>query len=111
MSAITKGTAHVFGVDGKAGITVSSYSVSEKPGVDEVVLDEQGRTIAMHMDDMTKELSLEGFVPVGGSYEPAIGDTLTYRSVSWIIKEVERRGEAKGFTKLSLKGVKYEQIA
>lgn len=110
MAAITKGQAHVFGVDSYSGITVTSYSISTKPGVDEVVMDEQGRTIAVHMDDITKELSLEGFIPTGGGSEPDIGDQLTYRSTSWIVKEYERRGEAKGFTKVSIKAIKYEQI-
>ena len=110
MAAITKGVAHLFGVNSYSGITVTSYSISQKPGVDETVLDEQGRTIAVHMDDITKELSLEGYIPTSGGSEPSIGDQITYKGVSWIVKDVELRGEAKGFTKLSIKGVKYEQI-
>lgn len=111
MAAITKGVAHIFGVDSSTGMTVTSYSISKKPGVDEVVLDEQGRTISVHMDDFTTELSLEGFLPTSGGYSGEIGDTITYRSITYIVKEIERRGEAKGFTKVSIKGVKYEQIA
>lgn len=107
--AILKGTAHIWGVDTHTGMTVSSYTITTKPAIDEVVLDEQGRQIHLRMDDIVSEISLEGFLPTLSGV-PSIGDSFTYKTVPYIIKDVELRGEAKGFTKLSIKGTKYEQF-
>lgn len=110
---INKGTAYVFGVDtitGTCAITVTSYTITEKPAVEETVIDELGRTVHIRMDDNTKELSLEGFVPTTGSIIPTYGTVISYRSINWLVKETERRGEAKGFTKLSVKATAYANI-
>lgn len=110
---INKGTAYVFGVDtitGTCAITVTSYTITSKPAVEETVIDELGRTVHIRMDDEQKELSLEGFIPTTGAIIPAFGTVISYRSINWLVKESERRGEAKGFTKLALKATSYANI-
>lgn len=112
---ISKGTAHVFGADAisdaKCTITVTSFSISTKPGVRETVTDEQGRTIHIRMDDFIKELSLEGFLPSDTGVIPVPGDVITYRTISWLVEEVERRGESKAFTKISVKAINFPKVS
>lgn len=112
---ISKGIAHVFGADSiadaKCTVTVTSFSISTKPGVRETITDEQGRTIHIRLDDFIKELSLEGFLPTDTGVVPVPGDVISYRSISWLVEEVERRGESKSFTKISVKATNFPQVS
>lgn len=109
MAAIEKGgTAYAWGVDATATIPISvtSFSISEKFGVEAFVEDENGVRKAMRLDDPEYELSLEGTLKTSGTV-PEIGTNITYRTHTFIIKEIETRGEAKGYTKIAVKGSKY----
>jgi len=113
MAAIEKGgTAYAWGVDATSAvpITVTSYSVTEKFGIEAFVEDENGKRVAMRLDDREFELSLEGTLKDSGSINE-IGTNISYKGRTFIIKEVENRGEAKGFTKLSIKGSAYEGVS
>lgn len=114
MAAVTKGTAYAWGVDPIATIpiTVVSYSIAKKFGVEAYVEDENGRRVALRYDDIEQELSLEGTLKTGvtGSI-PEIGTNLAYKGTTFIIREIENRGEAKGHTKVSIKASAFEGIS
>jgi hypothetical protein len=112
MAAIEKGgTAYIWGVDPTSAvpITVTSFSLTEKFGIEAFVEDENGKRVAMRLDDKEFELSLEGTLKATGSLNE-LGTNITYKGRTYIIKEVEHRGEAKGFQKVSIKGSAYEGI-
>jgi hypothetical protein len=108
--AISKGTAHIFGVDTYAGLTVTSFTLTKKPALEETVTDENGVTIHLRMDDVQTEVTIEGFIPGSGAPTFTIGNSLAYKGVAAILKETEHRGEAKGFQKFSLKGTAYQEF-
>jgi hypothetical protein len=113
MAAITKGgTAYAWGVDATSAvpISVTSYSISEKFGIEAFVEDENGKRVAMRLDDKEFELSLEGTLKESGSIND-LGSNIAYKGRTYIIKEIENRGEAKGFTKLAIKASSYEGIS
>lgn len=113
MAAIEKGgTAYAWGVDSTSTIPISvtSFSISDKFGVEAFVEDENGVRVAMRLDDKENELSLEGTLKSSGTV-PAIGTNITYRGITFIIKEIETRGEAKGYTKIAVKGSAYSGIS
>ena len=113
MAAIEKGgTAYIWGVDPTSAvpITVTSFSLTEKFGIEAFVEDENGKRVAMRLDDKEFELSLEGTLKASGSLNE-LGTTLSYKGRTYIVKEVEHRGEAKGFQKVSVKGSAYEGIS
>lgn len=113
MAAIEKGgTAYAWGVDATSTIPISvtSFSISEKFGIEVFVEDENGKRVAMRLDDKEWELSLEGTLKASGSI-PDVGTNITYKSKTWVIKEIEHRGEAKGYAKISAKASYYENIS
>jgi hypothetical protein len=113
MAAVTKGTAYAWGVDPIATvpITVVSYSIAKKFGVEAYVEDENGRRVALRYDDIETELTLEGTLKISVGALPEIGTNITYKSTTFIIREIENRGEAKGHTKISIKASNFEGIS
>ena len=114
MAAVTKGTAHVYGISGTvSNITVQSYTVSRSFELDDKVAGEHGRTITHRLDGRTNEISIEGVLQ-SSSFSIAIGDTLTFTgneiSFSGVVTRLEDRGQAKGFSLISLSAVSYEDI-
>lgn len=107
----TFGVSHVFGLYDTANfVTLQSDDISKKPALDVEVMDETGRVITDRLDDLRIETSISGVLLTGASI-PAIGQTLTYDSVSYIIKDVGDSGTNNGFRKVTLKLVKYQEIA
>lgn len=111
----TYGTEHVFGVyDSGLFITIQTDSISQKPALDVEVMDETGRVITDRLDDLRIETTVSGVLKDGGSI-PEAGDQFTYGSgataVQYIIKDVTDDGTNNGFRKVTLKLVKYQQIA
>lgn len=107
----TFGTAHVFALyDTASFVTLQSDDISQKAALDVEVTDETGRVITDRLDDLRIETSISGVLKTGASI-PAIGQTLTYNSVSYIIKDVGDAGTNNGFRKVTLKLVKYQEIA
>jgi len=104
------GEALVFGpYDEVTGIVVQSDSWTVRFGLDVEVMDEQGRVITNRLDDERNEITIEGVIKVTDSVVP--GSTLTYSGMTFIVKEVTDRGSNQEYRKLSVRGVKYQEIA
>ena len=114
MSTTTKGTAHIYGINGSVtGLTVQSYTVSSSWANADEVTNAQGEVIAVRYSDKRVNLTVEGLVPT--SYSGAIGDALTFtgNGVAFTgghITQIEERGEAKGFMRVSITAVDFENI-
>ena len=107
----TFGVGHKFALyDTVAFVTLQSDDISKKPALDVEVMDETGRVITDRLDDLRTETSLSGVLKLDQSI-PAVGQALTYNSVVYIIKDVGDAGTNNGFRKVTLKLVKYQEIA
>ena len=114
MAAVTKGTAHVYGISGTvSNITVQSYTVSRSFELDDKVAGEHGRTITHRVDGRSNELSLEGVLQ-SSSFAIAIGDRLQFTgneiTFDGMVTRIEDRGQAKGFSLVSISAVSFEDI-
>ena len=114
MAAVTKGTAHVYGISGTvSNITVQSYTVSRSFELDDKVAGEHGRTITHRVDGRSNELSLEGVLQ-SSSFAIAIGDRLQFTgneiTFDGMVTRIEDRGQAKGFSLISISAVSFEDI-
>lgn len=104
------GEALVFGpYDQVTGIVVQSDSWTVRFALDVEVMDEQGRVITDRLDDERNEVTIEGVISAVDSVLP--GQTLTYSGMAFIVKEVTDRGSNQEYRKLSIRGVKYQEIA
>lgn len=115
MAAVTKGTAQIYGiVSGTVtNLTVQSYTINRGFENDDKVAGEHGRTITHRLDGRTNEISVEGVLN-SASFSVAIGDTFTFAgneiSFTGVVTRIEDRGQAKGFSLISLSAVSYEDI-
>jgi hypothetical protein len=110
MAATEYGVALIYGVLGvRTDMVVQSDSHTTRFALDVEVMDEQGRVITDRLDDKRDEITLEGVVKTSGS--PVVGDEMTYGGVTYILKEVTDRGSNQEYRKVSVRGVKYEQIS
>jgi len=104
------GEALVFGpYDSVVGLVVQSDSWTVRYALDVEVMDEQGRVITDRLDDERNEITIEGVIKVTDSVLP--GNTLTYDAMIFIVKEVTDRGSNQEYRKLSVRAVKYQEIA
>jgi hypothetical protein len=104
------GEALVFGPkDEVVGIVVQSDSWTIRFALDVEVMDESGRVITDRLDDERNEITIEGVIKV----EDAVlaGSELTYDGMNFIVKEVTDRGSNQEYRKLSIRAVKYQEIA
>lgn len=113
-SPVVKGTAHIYGINGSVtGLTVQSYTVSKSFANADEVVDKDGMVIAVRYSDERTALTVEGLVPV--SYSASIGDNLSFTgngiAFSGHITAISESGEAKGFMRISVTGIDYEDIA
>ena len=107
----TFGVPHVYGLyDVVNFLTLQSDDITTKPALDVEVMDETGRVITDRLDDRRLETSLSGVLKQGAAI-PFPGDTITYFAVSYIIKEISTSGTNNGFRKVTMKCVKYQEIA
>jgi hypothetical protein len=115
VSNTTKGTAHIYGIAGTVtGLTVQSYTVSSSWANADEVTNSVGEVIAVRYSDKRTNLTVEGLVPT--SYSAAIGDALTFTGngiafTGGHITQIEERGEAKGFMRISVTAVDFENIS
>jgi hypothetical protein len=108
--AIDYGVAHFYGLYGTVTYaTLQSDSLSQSFKIDVEVMDEEGRVITDRLDDLFQEITLEGVLKDGTT--PEIGTQFTYLGIQWILKSLEDKGTNKDFRKVTIKGVKYSQIA
>jgi hypothetical protein len=104
------GEALVFGpLDEVTGVVVQSDSWTVRYALDVEVMDEDGRVITNRLDDERNEITIEGVIKVLDSVLP--GMQMTYGGTQFIIKEVTDRGSNQEYRKLSIRGVKYQEIA
>ena len=113
-TVITKGTAHIHSIAGTVtGLTVQSYTVSKSFGNNEEVTNAVGDIVGVRLSDVRTNLTVEGLVPT--SYSGAIGNALSFTgngiAFSGFITQIEERGEAKGFMRISVTAVSYEGIS
>lgn len=107
----TFGVAHKFALYGTSDfVTLQSDDISKKAALDVEVTDETGRVITDRLDDERTEMSLSGVLLASGTI-PAIGDRLEYNSINGIIKDISDAGTNNGFRKVTIKLVKYQEIA
>jgi hypothetical protein len=114
MPSVTKGTAHIHGINGSiTGLTVQSYTVSKSFANSDEVTNAVGVVIGVKMYDERTTLNVEGLVPT--SYSAAPGDALSFTgngiAFTGFIQTVEERGEAKGYMRISVSAIDYEGIA
>jgi hypothetical protein len=112
-SPIVKGTAHIHSISGTVtGLTIQSYSVSRSFANADEVVDKDGMVIAVRYYDERTALTVEGLVPT--SYTAAIGDNLSFTgngiAFSGHITAISEAGEAKGFMRITVTGIDYEDI-
>jgi hypothetical protein len=114
MATVTKGTAHIHGINGTiTGLTVQSYTVSKSFANADEVTNAVGVVIGVKMYDERTTLQVEGLVPT--TYSASIGDALSFTgngiAFSGFIQSIEERGEAKGYMRISISAIDYEGIA
>ena len=114
MAAVAQGTSCVYGVAGTAtDLFVQSYTVSRSFELDDKVAGEHGRTITHRVDGRSNELSLEGVLQ-SNSFALAIGDRLQFTgneiTFDGMVTRIEDRGQAKGFSLISISAVSFEDI-
>ena len=107
----TFGVPHVFGLYDTANfLTLQSDDIGEKPALDVEVMDETGRVITDRLDDLRLDSSISGVLKTGAS-KPTIGQQFDYNGVNYIIKDIGDSGTNNGFRKVTMKLVKYQEIA
>jgi aspartyl-tRNA synthetase len=110
---IEYGVALFFGLRDKTSITymvVQSDDISETLALDVEVANEDGVVITNHLNDRRKEINLEGVLKDSDSL-PINGTQFTYASVQYILKSIDDKGVNKDYRKVSVKGIKYQEIA
>lgn len=110
MAAEVQGTAHLFGMSGTiSSATVVSFSDANSFGLTETTVDENGRTIEWRGDDRQNDITLE--LRMQAAYTPpALGDVVTYNSVSYFITGITKNEVSNGFRTISISAKDYEQI-
>jgi len=107
---IDYGVAHFFGLRGTSTyMTVQSDSLMQSFKLDVEVADEFGRVITDRLDDLYKEVTIDGVLLIADDI-PTNGGTFTWGAVKYIIKSIDDKGTNKDFRKVSVKGVKYQEI-
>ena len=107
---IDYGVAHFYGLRGTfTYMTVQSDSETDSFALDVEVADESGRVITDRLDDERLEITIEG-VLLASDNVPGNGQQFTYGGTQYIMKNIEDKGTNKDFRKVSVKGVKYQEI-
>jgi len=110
-TAQTYGVTHQYGLLGTVTfLTLQSDDASTKKALDVEVTDEYGKVITNRLDDTRIECSVSGVLKTSSTL-PTIGDHFTYDGVQFIIKDISQNGTNNGYRKVSLKLVKYQEIA
>lgn len=106
------GVIHIFGVRGTVTyLTVQDDDIEFTKGLDVEIKDSQGRVITNRLDDTRRNITVGGTLKDETDFADVIGGTFTYDSVSYIVKGVTDRGTNQDYRKVSIKGIKYQEIA
>jgi len=107
----TYGTDHKYGLyDVSSFLTLNSDDLSTKLNIDVTVTNETGQIITNRVDDYQTDVTFSGVLKLSATL-PTVGQTLTYGGVSYIIKGVDDSGSNNAYRKVSIKGVKYQNIS
>jgi hypothetical protein len=90
-------------------MVVQSDSFSESLALDVEVAGEVGTVITNHLDDRRIECTLDGVLKQGET-TPNIGETFSYGGFTFILKSIEDKGTNKDYRKVTVKGIKYQEI-
>jgi len=110
--AIEYGVALFYGLRDKTSITymvVQSDDLTDTLALDVEVADEEGRVITDHLDDRRKEINIDGVLKLSDAI-PDIATQFTYSGVQYILKSIDDKGSNKDYRKVTVKGVKYQEI-
>lgn len=108
---IEYGVALFFGLrDDVAYMVVQSDDFSQSLALDVEVADENGVVITNHLNDRRIEVTLDGVLKVGETI-PLIGTQFIYDSTQYILKSIDDKGVNKDYRKVTVKGIKYQEIA
>ena len=108
---IEYGVALFYGLrDTVTYMVVQSDDISQSFGLDVEVSNEVGAVITDHLDDRRKEITLDGVLKIADEI-PDNGSQFSYDGVQYILKSIDDKGTNKDFRKVSVKGIKYEEIA
>lgn len=111
MAANEFGVIHIFGVKGTVTtLTVQGDDFDHNYALDVEVKDEEGVVITDRLDDERINVSIDGTMKAAGT-EDLLGGTYTYGGVNFIVKGVTDRGTNNDYRKVTIKGVKYQEIA
>lgn len=118
MAAVTKGTAHVYGItpgsSAPTNITVQSYTISRSFELDDKVADETGKTVTHRVDGRMNEITIEGVLQ-SNTFSLAIGDRLQFAgneiTFDGLVTRIEDRGQNKGFSLISITASSHEGIS
>jgi hypothetical protein len=106
------GVVHIFGLRGTiAYLTVQGDDLDHTNALDVEIKDEEGRVITNRLDDKRINVSVDGTLKSSTDFESVIGAKFTYDGTSYICKGVTDRGTNQDYRKVTLKGVKYQEIA
>ena len=109
---IDYGVAHIYGLYGTvAYLTLQADGLSHSLALDVEVSDENGRVITDRLDDKRIETTFDGVLKSEEDFYALIGGQLTYAGIQYIIKSIDDKGTNKDFRKVSIKGIKYQEIA
>jgi hypothetical protein len=107
---IEYGVALFYGLrDDLAYMVVQSDDFSQSLALDVEVANEDGVVITNHLNDRRKEVTLDGVLKVGETI-PLIGTQFTYDSTVFILKSIDDKGTNKDYRKVTVKGIKYQEI-
>ena len=108
---IEYGVALFFGLrDTTTYMVVQSDDIAQSFALDVEVANEDGVTITNHLDDRRKEVTLDGVLKIADAI-PENGTQFTYAGVQYILKSIDDKGVNKDYRKVSVKGIKYQEIA
>lgn len=110
MAAVTKGTAHLYGIAGtQSNCTVLNFREKLSTANNGTTENESGNVIERRFDDITKESSIT--IRQRTSWTaPAVGDQLTYNAILYIVTGVEKTETNKGFRESTINLITSEGI-
>ena len=109
--SIEYGVALFYGLrDTRTYMVVQSDDIAQSFALDVEVADEDGRTITDHLDDRRKEITIDGVLKISDDL-PVNGTQFDYDGVQYILKSIDDKGSNKDYRKVTVKGIKYQEIA
>jgi len=112
-SPIEYGVAYFYGLRDSGSITymtVQSDDISQSLALDVEVTGAAGTVVTNRVDDRRKEVTLDGTLLISDTL-PLIGTQFTYATVQYILKSIDDKGVNRDYRKVTVKGVKYQEIA